>query len=446
MAQDSFTYIDLFAGIGGFHAALSALGGTCVYASEIDKAASKIYSLNWGIDPLGDITKDANEEVMKVPKHDVLVAGFPCQPFSKSGSQKGMEETRGTLYWNILNIIRHNMPTLVLLENVRNLCGPRHKHEWEVIIRTLRESGYRVSEYPWILSPHNLPPELGGRPHARERVFIAAVKTESSDKSVPKSFSPSRHVNNWSPKSWKFARDLPLEINLREKALRLTEQQDYWLRAWDDFVRQLGSTGSKQPLPGFPLWGDAWRDFDETPFPTDAPDWKLDFLTKNLEFYNQNRKVIDAWAQKWSFYTDKFPPSRRKFEWQAGKLTSLRSTLIHLRPSGIRVKQANYAPALVAITQTSIIYEKRRYLSVREAARLQGLPDWFSFGEQPDRLSYKQLGNGISVGAIWYILKHCAVVFKEELSDGCPVLYQLITSAPPNPDDALNALQKQLRL
>ena len=101
----SFKYVDLFAGIGGFHAALSAWGGECVMASEIDTDAVKIYRANWGITPKGDITKLANENIVKVPDHDVLVGGFPCQPFSKSGLQKGMDEARGTLFWNIARII-----------------------------------------------------------------------------------------------------------------------------------------------------------------------------------------------------------------------------------------------------------------------------------------------------------------------------------------------------
>lgn len=117
MASPAFRFIDLFAGIGGFHAALSALGGECVYAVEVDQKAAAVYHRNWGIDPLGDVTKDANEDVMNVPAHEVLAAGFPCQPFSKSGAQRGMDETRGTLYWNILRIIQERRPKVVLLEN-----------------------------------------------------------------------------------------------------------------------------------------------------------------------------------------------------------------------------------------------------------------------------------------------------------------------------------------
>src|SRR5215213_4175372 len=143
----SFTFIDLFAGIGGFHAALSAMGGECVYAVEKDPEAAAVYERNWGIDPLGDIVEDT-EGRMVVPKHDVLAAGFPCQPFSKSGFQRGMDEARGTLFWNILRILEVQRPTVVLLENVRNIYGPRHKHEWHVIVRSLRELGYQVSSRP----------------------------------------------------------------------------------------------------------------------------------------------------------------------------------------------------------------------------------------------------------------------------------------------------------
>jgi DNA (cytosine-5)-methyltransferase 1 len=168
----SFKFVDLFAGIGGFHGALVALGGNCVYASEIDKDARKIYSKNWGHTPHGDITLAANDEVMEVPEHDVLVGGFPCQPFSKSGKQRGMDEARGTLFWNIAKIIEVRRPKIVLLENVRNIAGPRHVHEWEVIIKTLRDLGYRVSSTPLIVSPHQIHPNFGGRPQIRERESI----------------------------------------------------------------------------------------------------------------------------------------------------------------------------------------------------------------------------------------------------------------------------------
>src|SRR3954471_22769157 len=169
-----FKFVDLFAGVGGFHAALSAFGGECVYAVEKDPEAAAIYERNWKVPAFGDIVDDT-EGRMRVPKHDVLAAGFPCQPFSKSGFQRGMDEARGTLFWNICEILRVRKPSVVLLENVRNIAGPRHRHEWDVIIRSLRELGYRVSYEPIVFSPHLLPPERGGRPQVRERVFIVGT-------------------------------------------------------------------------------------------------------------------------------------------------------------------------------------------------------------------------------------------------------------------------------
>ena len=106
MASSKHTFIDLFAGIGGFHAALSAMGLECAAAVEIDPKAAAVYKRNWGIDPLGDITELAGEEEVQVPEHDILCAGFPCQPFSKSGSQRGMDETRGWSSWRTCGTLR----------------------------------------------------------------------------------------------------------------------------------------------------------------------------------------------------------------------------------------------------------------------------------------------------------------------------------------------------
>src|SRR5689334_16927372 len=186
-----FTFSDLFAGVGGFHAALHAAGGRWVFASEIDPDAAAVYDYNW-LRPLresgakmpkgvklevsGDIVPWTDPEV-RVPHADVLAAGFPCQPFSKSGYQRGMEETRGTLFWNIARILGdpEKRPAVVLLENVRNLAGPRHRDTtFKTIVTTLRQLGYRTASEPAVFSPHLLPRELGGRPQVRERVFILA--------------------------------------------------------------------------------------------------------------------------------------------------------------------------------------------------------------------------------------------------------------------------------
>lgn len=436
MSKSKFTFVDLFAGIGGFHAALGAMGGKCVYAVEVDRVAARVYEQNWGIDPLGDITVDTESDPIRVPPHDVLVAGFPCQPFSKSGAQRGMDETRGTLYWNILRIIETHHPALVLLENVRNLAGPRHVHEWAVIISTLRDQGYRVSDEPTVFSPHLLPPELGGRPQVRERVFIAAtfdpVGTSKGELSAAP-LMPHKPVGDWDPKNWILAKHLPLERRRRLPECELTESETLWIDAWDEFVRHFHS-GGKRRLPGFPIWADHWVPLTELKIPRGTPDWKADFLKKNAQFYSEHAKWLDRWTERWGLYTEAFPASRRKLEWQAQDLPGLWDCVMHFRPSGIRAKAPTYLPALVAITQTSIIGPKRRRLSVREAARLQGLPDWFDFSGQGDAASYRQLGNGVSVGAVWYVLKKHAERDAEILKRTSPQLLRAIEKAPNSPD------------
>lgn len=440
MANPAFTYIDLFAGIGGFHAALSAMGGKCVHAVEIDKDAAEVYQRNWGINPLGDIREVATEHEVLIPEHDVLCAGFPCQPFSKSGAQKGMDETRGTLYWFILRIIQARKPKVVLLENVRNLAGPRHLHEWNVIIETLREEGYRVSETPAIFSPHLLPPNMGGRPQVRERVFITATLMGEDADAWDLNAEPAvnnRPVSGWDPKTWDLESDLPLDADHHADGCELTETERHWIDAWDDFVTLMWEAREGRRLPGFPLWADEWRHVNALKIPAGTPAWKADYLRKNAEFYTAHQEVIDDWAAKWEVYTDRFPASRRKLEWQAQDTKRLWDCVMHFRPSGIRAKAPTYLPALVAITQTSILGPRGRRLSPREAARLQGLPDSFSFGGQKPSATFKQLGNGVSVGAVWHVLRRHVARDEEVLKKSAPLLVQAVLSAPVSPDQAI---------
>lgn len=409
-----------------------------MYACEIDEAAASVYERNWGVKALADITKDANETTMRVPAHDVLAAGFPCQPFSKSGAQRGMEETRGTLYWNILKIIQAHRPKIVLLENVRNLAGPRHLHEWQIIIETLRAEGYCVSETPAIFSPHLLPPDMGGRPQVRERVFITATYSGQTVCDLrPDPAVTNRPVAGWDPTTWDLESDLPLDDDHHVDGCDLTRSERLWIEAWNDFVELMWDEREGRRLPGFPLWADHWIKTSELSIPAGTPAWKADFLRKNAEFYTAHKRVIDRWTKKWKVFSEDFPPSRRKLEWQAQDTPNLWSTIMHLRPSGIRAKAPSYVPALVAITQTTIVGSRERRLSPREAARLQGLPEWFDFGDQRPSATYKQLGNGVSVSAVWYVLRSHAMRDEELLKKVAPKLLRAILKSPLNPDDVL---------
>lgn len=446
----SFRFIDLFAGVGGFHAAMKAMGGECVYAVEVDPRAANVYEANWGHRALGDITEDADDDlgVMHVPPHDVLCAGFPCQPFSKSGAQRGMEETRGTLFFNIASIIKAHHPSVVLLENVRNLAGPRHDHEWAVIIDTLRKEGYHVADRPAVFSPHLLPPAMGGAPQVRERVFITAtyapelvcaasyrgpepavsvadrfpVDVTLADVWAPsvltrELFQPRSHTSGW------HLEDL-LDDSHNIRGCELTESEILWIDAWDEFVRIMRKLNRDENLPGHPIWADSWKDFPEIAkidwsrksvrpprrltvpqISSDLPGWKQSHLRKNYAFFQRHHETIVEWAHRWGLFTTSFPASRRKLEWQAQDTPTLWETVMHFRPSGIRAKQATYLPALVAITQTSVIGPRRRRLSPRETARMQGLPDTFIFPDQPAAATYRQMGNGVNVGAVWHVFR-----------------------------------------
>jgi DNA (cytosine-5)-methyltransferase 1 len=426
----SFRYVDLFAGIGGFHSALSGLGGECVFVSEIDEAAARVYERNWGhavnrahpADPVvhGDITELAPERgPCKVPKHDVLAAGFPCQPFSKSGAQEGVRDrTRGTLFFNVLRVLDERRPSVVLLENVRNIAGPRHRDTWGTIVANLRELGYKVSDAPTVFSPHFLPPSLGGTPQVRDRVFILGVQVGQeralAETDVPVVVPRAPADEGWRPEMWNLfetpitADGRPLLLRDNEIAevdrYRVTPAERRWIDAWDDFVQRMYEVREGKRLPGFPLWVDAWVPPSRLRVPLGTPEWKADFLTKNARFYTEHEDAIDAWLRAWD-ELDGFPPSRRKFEWQAQDTPRLWDCVMHFRPSGIRAKRPTYLPALVAITQTSVIGPLGRRITPREAARLQGLPDWFDFGDQSDATTYKQLGNGVSVGAVTHVLR-----------------------------------------
>jgi DNA (cytosine-5)-methyltransferase 1 len=157
-----FTFIDLFAGIGGFHVAGSQLGGECVFACEIDEYAKRAYKHNYGVEPYGDITAlDEND----IPDHDILFAGFPCQPFSIIGRKMGFDDTRGTLFFDIIRILRAKRPSMFILENVKQLKTHDHGRTFDVIVRNLEGLGYDV--YPTVLNALDY-----GLPQKRERTVI----------------------------------------------------------------------------------------------------------------------------------------------------------------------------------------------------------------------------------------------------------------------------------
>ena len=375
-----FKFIDLFSGIGGFHQAMEQLGGTCVFASDIDKYAIESYKENYGMD------SDINIRDIKVediPKHDVLCAGFPCQTFSKAGKRMGFEdETKGTLFFEIERILEHHRTKYIILENVRNLVSHDHGNTWKTIYSHLKELGYRLTPEPLILSPHQL-----GVPQLRERVVILGIyDPEHSDDDLRISF---KDMENLKTKDQNNIYDI-LDDGQVDDKYYITEREKYVLTAWDNFYK-----GIKEKTLGFPVWFEYFKKKPDE----EMPEWKKEFIRKNNKLYKDNKEFIDEWAKQYNNLRD-FTPTQRKFEWQAGdSIDTLWEGLIQIRPSGVRVKKPTCFPALVALVQIPIIGRYKRRLTVREAARLQSFPDTF-IPNSNDQQAYKQFGNAVNVNVI----------------------------------------------
>lgn len=164
LESPKFTFIDLFAGIGGFRLAMQNLGGKCIYSSEWDKEAKKTYKANFGETPFGDITKETTKSYIP-DNFDVLCAGFPCQAFSIAGKRGGFEDTRGTLFFDVAEIIKRKKPKAIFLENVKGLVTHDNGKTLDVILNTLEELDYAV--HVKIINAKNF-----GVPQNRERIFI----------------------------------------------------------------------------------------------------------------------------------------------------------------------------------------------------------------------------------------------------------------------------------
>ncbi|MDY6392224.1 MAG: DNA cytosine methyltransferase [Bacilli bacterium] len=399
LLSPDFKFIDLFAGIGGFHQAMTRFGGKCVYAAEINPETAKTYTNNYHLEALHDITKiDPND----IPQHEVLCAGFPCQSFSKAGQQKGFGDVRGVLFFDIVRILKNHIqryggPKFLVLENVRNLVSHDHGKTWIRIRKELEDIGYNVVRDPIIVSPHYF-----GIPQLRERVVIVAVRKEIYDKPI-KLTIPRVPKNSCSMDSVLIQRDTK-EYKLA--SFKLDDYEERLLAMWDDFIH-----GINRKIIGFPIWSDVF--FSKRPINSKMPEWKQEFVRKNQELYRENKEFIDSWYKKYD-QLSWVKKTHRKFEWQVdNKITSVFEGIIQFRPSGIRVKQPTEFPALVAMVHVPIIGKYHRYLTPREAANLQSFPPSFQIDENM-RLAYKQFGNAVNVDVIANVFQQFIKLIEEQ--------------------------------
>lgn len=415
-----FRFVDLFAGLGGFHLALQRVGGKCVFAAEWKEHLRLLYQKNFGLMPEGDITL---VDPGSLPDHDVLTAGFPCQPFSKAGEQLGFECTeQGSLFFNVAEILRIKRPPFFILENVPNLLKHDEGRTWQEIQRILTvDLRYDIRAEKF--SPHNF-----GIPQIRERVYIVGSLKSLEDFEWPKTSSAETNIES------------VLDDNPAD-AKRLSARAIQCLTIWEEFLM---ACPPDVELPSFPLWSMEWGatyPFEETtPYalrkkfgyaglqgfkgshgkrigylktleerwdslPSHAktaqvkfPKWKVDFVRQNREFYDKNREWIDPWLPK----ILEFPSSFQKLEWNVkGGKRDIWSYVIQFRASGVRVKRRTTAPSLIAMTDTQvpIIAWQKRYMTPTECARLQSLDELKSLPSSPTR-AFHALGNAVNSNVV----------------------------------------------
>lgn len=431
--METLRFVDLFAGLGGFHYALRDLGHECVFASEIEPSLQSLYKANFPGSASyvhGDIRKAKDH----VPPHDVLCGGFPCPSFSKSGRQHGRRESRGRLFYEIIDILEKRRPPYVLLENVGNFERTAGGNTWRIVRESLERLGYNVrgtehvaSGGSGLISPHHL-----GYPHHRERFYIVA-----SLDPLPESPFPPTHRR----RETSLASIAQPASDLNERDRRETELPDKQVRCIDHWNALLKAIPETEPLPSFPIWGDeSWERYpykDHTPAaatlgelrrllglrrvphdlkrkapvleslpsyardPTSAfPKWKLDFIHQNRTFFKRVRQWFpEGWEE--TLRRD-FPPSLRKLEWNCqGEERDLWKQVLQFRPSGLRAKRYNASPALIAMTATQIpiLGPERRSLTRVEGLRLQGFPDEHRLPEGRSD-AFAALGNAVHVKVV----------------------------------------------
>ena len=420
----SFSFVDLFCGIGGFHQALTSNGGKCVFACDIDENCRKVYASNFCPNNEFPVADDIRTVVKNksIPHFDFLCAGFPCQTFSKAGHRNGFTVTkrangendeRGQLFFSIIEILRdHPECKYVLLENVRNLAD--NKENWAVICRELKKLGFIISETPIIESPHHF-----GVPQIRERVYILGIHESHFDKrrTLPDGYITrgTLHLDQYLQKCDERSMSIKTILDIQpDKRYLVSNDINCILQAWEEL--RVNTAGLSHPF---------WLRYagigikDRTLFYNsisffDMPIWKQKIVSNIRRYYERNHHYIDNWVKKYNMLER--IQLHQKFEWNAGDGYTMKDCIIQVRQSGVRVKRPNYFPSLVAMNNTAIIWDSflnhYRYLSPKECARLQSFSESYKFCNK-DSITYRQLGNSVNVKVLSILTKELITLGKK---------------------------------
>ena len=421
-------FIDLFAGLGGFHHGLEKSGGyRCVFACEIDHRLRELYELNHGIKAEGDIT---TVNVEAVPRHDVLCAGFPCQPFSIAGSKRGTSCPKsGRLIQHVFRIVHYRRPEFIVLENVPGLMTVANGSVWKYIKNTCRKLGYDLAHR--VISPLDV-----GVPQNRKRLFVVA----SLNHDLTHIFDLPDPTSD--PKPLYSFLDNPPSSSTRVE-LRKRIQLDKWQQLLTDCTLPVEMPtlsilapefGATYPLDFSRLdvrnlckyrgaYGESLADcltwneaLEKMPSYSrknrKVPNW----LTKSARFsrrvYNSNKTRLDRWHSN----LDKRFNSWQILEWRGERNTRLLSEhLVQFRASGIRVASRRTLPSLVAMTTTQvpIIGSAMRYLSKFEAARFQDLHE---LKELPhtESFAFQAIGNAVNAKIVEIIASNIKNIHEQQ--------------------------------